>query len=93
MVEDTSKIIIIVLVVLIVLTGGFLLFQRFSSKPNSKNLPVQNITTEEPKITEEVKGATSSAKVLPKTGGEVYFLVLLATSFLISGWGLSKFPK
>lgn len=97
MAEDTSKVVIIALVTLIILAGGFLLFQKFTSKSvrqsANQNQIIQDEVSKEPNITKDVKDVTPSAKVLPKTGTPFGLLVIFASSALISGWGLSKFPK
>ncbi len=84
-----------VAVFLLAFSGGYLIYQALKPKPPVWQ-PVQQVpppvTTSSP--VPSVSGTSSSgATTLPRTGAPIGLLAIFASSVLISGWGLSKFPK
>ena len=96
MVNDWFKWIIIAAVFLLAFSGGYLIFQSFKPKAPAWQ-PVQQVPPPEvqsPSPTPGVSGVSSAnATTLPRTGAPIGLMAIFATSAIISGWGLSKFPK
>lgn len=96
MINGLLKWVIIFAVFLLAFFGGYLVYKSFKSKVPAWK-PSQQVSPpkiQNPTPTPAVSGISSpDVSTLPRTGAPIGLMMIFASSALISGWGLSKFPK
>lgn len=93
--SDRFKWLIVIGIFLIFFSGGYLIFQALKPKPPAWK-PSQQVAPPRvsPMPSPAVSGTSSpSVSTLPRTGAPIGLMVIFASSALVSGYFLRKFPK